>query len=176
MRPLGRRGRQRRNLLCRVGPAECCRERRESLSKPFHNFSIGRHLWLGPRRSPLRRRAVQKQIGCSSDRSEAFACDFPQVDFVASDPTGCRLDAIAKSELESREVLENKEPLDEESEIRRKGLKSEESRTLDDCQCADSVSFKMEGDTRKRKNRCGQEALAAFWGHAGIRTRLFWNV
>src|SRR6267143_6389021 len=81
MRPLGRKEKQRRNLPCRATPAECCPERRESLSKPNHNFSIGRRLWFGPMRWPPRRRLVQPQIKCCSDRSITFACDFPLVGF-----------------------------------------------------------------------------------------------
>src|SRR5882724_3385271 len=93
MRPLRRKERQRRNLPCRASSAECCLERREPLSGPFHNFSIGRHLWFGPLRSPPRRRLVQPQIRWSSDRSTTFACDFPPVDFLSSDPRGGNPDA-----------------------------------------------------------------------------------
>src|ERR1700674_2797917 len=121
MRPLGRRERQRHNQLCRADPAECHQERRESLSRPFHNFSIGRHLWFGPMRSPLQRRVVQLQIECSSDRSETFACDFPQVVFLASDTRRCSRDATLKSEREFPEVVENKDPQEDGSEIRREG-------------------------------------------------------
>src|ERR1700687_4796428 len=108
MRLLGRRERQRRNLPCRASPAECCQERRESLSRPFHNFSIGRHLWFGPMHSPPQRRVVQPQIECSSDRSTTFSCDFPQVVFLASDTRRCSRDATVKSAREFSEVVENK--------------------------------------------------------------------
>src|SRR5216683_8277706 len=108
MRLLGRTERQRRNLPCRASPVECCRERRESLSGPCHNFSIGRHLWFGPMRSPPRRRVVQPQIECSSDRSTTFACDFPREVFLASGPRRCSLDATVKSEREFQEVVENR--------------------------------------------------------------------
>src|SRR6267378_3266672 len=78
MRPSGRREKQRRNLPCRASPAECCQERRESLSRPCHNFSIGRHLWFGPMRLPPQQRVVQPQRECSSDRPTTFAFDFLQ--------------------------------------------------------------------------------------------------
>src|SRR6266481_5108424 len=78
MRLLGRTERQRRNLPCRASPAECCQERREFLSRPFHNFSIGRHLWFGPLRSRPPRREVQPQTEYRSDRSETFAYEFPR--------------------------------------------------------------------------------------------------
>src|SRR2546426_12174667 len=105
-----RRERQRRNLPCPASPAECRQGHRESLLRPCHNFSIGRHLWFGPMRSPPQQRVVQTQIECSSSRSATFACDFPRVVFLASGPTRCSLDATVKSEREFPEVVENNDP------------------------------------------------------------------
>src|SRR5216684_9202607 len=112
MQPLGRMERQRRNRPCRASPGECCQERREFPSRPFHNFLAGRHLWFGPLRSPLQRGAVQLQIECSSDWSTIFACDAPSSSFafLASDSRRCSRDATVKRELEFPEVVENKAP------------------------------------------------------------------
>src|SRR5229473_7177358 len=96
MRLLGRRERQRRNLPCRASPAECCQERRESLSRPFHNFSIGRHLWFGPLRSTPQRRMAGQPIGCWPYSSINFAFDIPPAVVLDSDPRGCSLDATLK--------------------------------------------------------------------------------
>src|SRR5713226_5068071 len=106
MRPLRRRERQRRNLPCRASSAECCRERRESLSRPFHNFSIGRHLSFGPTRSPHQRGAVGQPVECCSDRATTFACHFLLAVFLATDPRRCTPVATVKSEQEFQEVVE----------------------------------------------------------------------
>src|SRR5580693_9393164 len=84
MRPLGRRERQRRNLPCRASPAGCCQERRESPSRPCHNFLAGRHPWLGPLHSRLQR-VVIGQIECCLGKSATFACDFPPIGFLDSE-------------------------------------------------------------------------------------------
>src|SRR6266853_503182 len=97
MRLLGRTERQRRNPPCRASPAECCQERREFLSRPFHNFSIGRHLWFGPLRSRPPRREVQPQTEYRSDRSETFAYESLE-QFLASDSRRCSPDATVKRE------------------------------------------------------------------------------
>src|SRR5580765_5944336 len=107
MQPLGRRGKRRHNLLCRASPGECCRERRESPSGPFHYFSIGRHLWFCLSRLPLQRRMVQRQIECSSNSLKTFSCDFSPVDFLLSDLGKCSRDAIVRSEQECLETNEN---------------------------------------------------------------------
>src|SRR5207237_9978704 len=73
-----RRERQRRNLPCPASPAECRQGRRESLLRPCHNFSIGRHLWFGPMRSPPQQRMVELLIECCSDRATTFACGLLQ--------------------------------------------------------------------------------------------------
>src|SRR6266850_1654949 len=117
MRLSGRTERQRRNLPCRASPAECCQERRESLSGPFHNFSIGRHLWFGPMRSRPQQRVVQTQTECSLNRSVTFACDFPRVVFLASGPTRCSLDATLKTARELLEVAENRGVYEESHRI-----------------------------------------------------------
>src|ERR1700730_11890425 len=75
MQPLGRRERPRRNRPCRVNPAECCPERRESLSIPCHYLSICRQLWFGPMRSPPQQRVVQRPVEYCSDKSVTFAFD-----------------------------------------------------------------------------------------------------
>src|SRR6266849_3220071 len=108
MRLLGRTERQRRNLPCRASSAECYQGRREPLSKPFHNFSIGRHLWFGPMRLPPQREVAGQPIECCSDRSTTFACDSPPVVFLASYPGRCSPHATVKSEREFQEVIENK--------------------------------------------------------------------
>src|SRR6266851_1515084 len=84
MRLLGRRERQRRNLPCRVTPAECCQERRESLSIPCRYLSICRQLWFGPMRSPAQQRVVQRPIEYCSDKSATFACYCSPVSCVKS--------------------------------------------------------------------------------------------
>src|SRR5258708_4194045 len=108
MRLLGRTERQRRNLPCRASPAECHQERRESPSKPFHNFSIGRHLWFGPMRSPPQRGMAGQPIECCSGSSTTLACDIPPAVLLASDPGRCSLDATMKIERELQEVIENR--------------------------------------------------------------------
>src|ERR1700688_4685198 len=85
MRPLGPKEIQRHNLPCRASPAECHPERREFLSRPFHNFLAGRHLWFGPLRSPRQHTVVQPPIGCCSENSKTFACDMPPAVLLASD-------------------------------------------------------------------------------------------
>src|SRR6267378_8105528 len=107
MRPLGRRERQRRNLPCRASPAECCQERREFLSRPCRNFSIGRHLWSAPMRSPPRRGMVEQPIECWSDKATTFACDFPPLVFLSFNPRRGNPDAILKHDRKFEEVVEN---------------------------------------------------------------------
>src|SRR6267143_1937724 len=121
MRPSGRREKQRRNLPCRASPAECCQERRESLSRPCHNFSIGRRLWFGPMRWPPRRRLAQPQIKWSSDRSKTFACDFPPVDFLSSDLRGGNPDATLERDRNLEEVAENRGTYARRKETKRRG-------------------------------------------------------
>src|SRR5260370_29900096 len=70
-------------------------------------------------RSPPRRGMVQRQTECSSDRSKTFACDFPQGVFLASDTRQCSRDATVKSEREFLEVVENTDPWEDRTEIRR---------------------------------------------------------
>src|SRR5580692_11959945 len=139
MRPLGRRERQPRSLLCRASPAEYRQERRGFPSRPFHNFLVGRHPWFGPPRWRPQRRAVQAQIEYSSDRSAIFACDFPRVVF----PTSA-LDDAARMPLRSWDETFRKwlktMTIKEISVKSGAGLRSEESSALDDCQRADSVS------------------------------------
>src|SRR6266849_6149897 len=108
MRLLGRTERQRRNLPCRASSAECCQGPRESLSGLRRNFSIGRHLWFGPRRSPPQRGVAGQPIECCSDWSITFACDSPPVVFLASYPGRCSPHATVKSERDFQEVIENK--------------------------------------------------------------------
>jgi hypothetical protein len=67
---------------------------------------------------------------------------------------------LVKSEHEFQEVVENRGTWEGESEIRRQGLRNEGSSTLDDCQHADRVTFRMQGDFQKRKNDCGRDAYA----------------
>src|SRR5580698_9012815 len=110
MRLLGRRGRPPHNQLCRASPAECHQECRESPSRPFHNFSIGRHPWFGPLPSPPLQRAVLQQIERWSDRSKIFACEFPPVVVIASDPRHCSPAATVRSAWEFLELFENKSP------------------------------------------------------------------
>src|SRR5580704_1200646 len=98
MRPLGRKERQRHNLLCPASPAECCRERRGLPSGPFRNFSIGRHLCFGPTRS-LHPRGVLGQPECSRDRTTIFACHFLLAVFLATNPRRCS--PVAKVKRES---------------------------------------------------------------------------
>src|SRR5713226_8560707 len=121
MQPLGRTERQRRNLPCRASPAECCQERRESPSRPFHNFSIGRHLWFGPMRWLRQRRVVEQPVECYSNRATTFARDFPPVFCLASEPKRCSRDATVKSQREFQEVVENRGTWEGESENRRRG-------------------------------------------------------
>src|SRR5258708_39191178 len=108
MRLLGRRERQRRNLPCRASPAERCQERRESLSRPCHNFSIGRPLWFGPMRSPPPRGTVKQLIECCSDRATTFACDFPPVDFLASESRHGNPNATLEPDRKFDQVVENR--------------------------------------------------------------------
>src|ERR1700682_3340485 len=95
MRLSGRRERQRRNLPCRVIPAECCQERRESLSIPCHYLSICRQLWFGPMRSSPQQGVVQRPIEYCSDKSATFACYFPPIVFVNRSLLFCRPWGIA---------------------------------------------------------------------------------
>src|SRR5260370_35200714 len=87
MRLLGRRERQRRNLPCRASPAECCQERRESPLRPFHSFSIGRHLWFGPMRLPPQRGGAGQPIECCSGRVKTFPLGFPPATFLSPTST-----------------------------------------------------------------------------------------
>src|SRR5258708_35874233 len=59
-------------------------------------------------RSPPQRGAVGEPIECSSDRATTFACDFPPVVFLASDPRQCSPDAIVERDGKLREVVENR--------------------------------------------------------------------
>src|SRR5258708_35757497 len=59
-------------------------------------------------RSPPQRGAVGEPIECSSDRATTFACDFPPVVFLASDPRQCSPDAIVARDGKLREVVENR--------------------------------------------------------------------
>src|SRR6266849_9033843 len=97
MRPSGQKEKQRRNLPYRASPVECCRERRESLSRPCQNFSIGRHLWFGPMRPPPRRGVVGQLIEHCSNRATTFACYFLPVVLLATDPRRCTPVATMKS-------------------------------------------------------------------------------
>jgi hypothetical protein len=72
--------------------------------------------------------------------------------FLASGPRRCSPDATVKSEHEFQEVVENRGTWEGESEIRRQGLRNEGSSTLDDCQHADRVTFRMQDDFKKSKN------------------------
>src|SRR4029077_801280 len=116
MRPLERREKQRRSLLCPASPAACCQERRESLSRPCHNFSIGRHLWFCPKRSPPRQGVAEQSVECCSDRPTTFSCDFPPV-FFASHPRQSIPDATVENERGSQEVVENRRAYDKVAEF-----------------------------------------------------------
>src|SRR6266446_2671299 len=108
MRLLGRKERQRRSLLCRAGLAECCPERQESLSGPSHSFSIDRHPWSCPMRSPPQRGMAGQPLKCCSGSLTTFSCDIPPAVLLASNPEGCSLDATVKGERELQEVVENR--------------------------------------------------------------------
>src|SRR5260370_40674427 len=111
MRPLGGRERQPRKPPCRASRAECCQERRESLSGPCHNFSIGRHLWFGPMRSPPQRGMAGQPIECCSGNSKTFACDYlGSSSYFRSCPVRCSPDATVKRKREFQEVVENRGP------------------------------------------------------------------
>src|SRR5882672_5584694 len=124
MRPSERMEKQQRNLPCRASPAECFRERPEFPSRPFHNFSTGRHLWPDPPHMQLPRIAERTRIMHSSNWLKTFACDVPQVVFLASDGRRCRLDAIAVGNREFREAIDNKGFARIYRVIRRVGRKS----------------------------------------------------
>src|SRR5580700_7242311 len=171
MRLLGRRGRQRHNQLCRASPAECHQERRESPARPFHNFSIGRHLWFGPLRSPPQQKAVLQQIECRSDRSKIFACDFPPVVVIASDPRQCSPAATVRSGLESRELFEKKALREMSWKLKRKarGAKSPAPWTIVNTLTTYLSAWRATSDGG---GRAGTRVIWPSLGHAGLESSL----